>query len=105
VPAPPAPRKRRPQITGTINADRLTRTAPCQRLGRAAAWSGDPPEADALRFNPWNTGGGLAPAGLLNRLRDYAYPLSQRAWARTGRAGRQAAADAAVARRGASRTT
>jgi hypothetical protein len=39
-----------------------------------------PPEADALRFNPWNTGGGLEPVGLLNRLRDYAYPLSQRAW-------------------------
>jgi hypothetical protein len=41
-----------------------------------------PPDADALRFNPWNTGGGLAPAGLLNRLRDYAYPMSQRAWGR-----------------------
>ncbi len=40
-----------------------------------------PPETDALRFNPWNAGGGLEPAGVLNRLRDYAYPLSQRGWA------------------------
>jgi len=44
-----------------------------------------PPEADALRFNPWNAGGDLQPTGLLNRLRDYAYPLSQRAWGRTGK--------------------
>jgi hypothetical protein len=41
-----------------------------------------PPEADAMRFNPWNTGGGLEPIGVLNRLRDYAYPLSQRTWTR-----------------------
>lgn len=41
-----------------------------------------PAEMDALGFNPWNTGGGLEPAGTLNRLRDYAYPLSQRAWRR-----------------------
>lgn len=39
---------------------------------------------DALRFNPFNSGGGLEPVGALNRLRDYAYPLSQRAWAATG---------------------
>ncbi len=52
-----------------------------------------PPEADALRFNPWNTGGGLELTGTLNRLRDVAYPLSQRAWGRAGRAGEQAAAD------------
>lgn len=55
-----------------------------------------PGQADALRFNPWNTGGGLQPAGILNRLRDYAYPLSQRAWALTGKAGEQAAAEVAV---------
>ncbi|WP_372792032.1 hypothetical protein [Paraconexibacter sp.] len=41
-----------------------------------------PDTLDALRFNPFNCGGGLEPTGLLNRLRDYAYPLSQRAWAR-----------------------
>lgn len=39
-----------------------------------------PDAADALTFNPFNCGGGLRPVGALNRLRDYAYPLSQRAW-------------------------
>lgn len=58
-----------------------------------------PPEADALRFNPWNTGGGLQPIGVLNRLRDYAYPLSQRTWGRLGLAGKQAAAERAIERR------
>jgi hypothetical protein len=57
-----------------------------------------PPEADALRFNPWNTGGGLELTGVLNRLRDIAYPLSQRAWGRAGRAHDQAAADAVLRR-------
>jgi hypothetical protein len=55
-----------------------------------------PPEADALLFNPWNSGGGLKPAGFLNRLRDIAYPLSQRAWGRAGHAGDQAAASTAA---------
>ena len=58
-----------------------------------------PPESDALRFNPWNAGGGLEPTGLLNRLRDYAYPLSQRAWGRAGGENDQAAAETAVERR------
>jgi hypothetical protein len=49
-----------------------------------------PPEADALRFNPWNTGGGLELTGTLNRLRDIAYPLSQRAWGRSADAARPA---------------
>ena len=57
-----------------------------------------PAETDALRFNPWNAGGGLEPTGLLNRLRDYAYPLSQRAWGRGGRAQDQAAAETALER-------
>lgn len=35
-----------------------------------------------LRFDPWHTGGGLRPAGFLNRLRAAAYPASQQ-----GRAG------------------
>jgi hypothetical protein len=54
-----------------------------------------PPEADALRFNPWNTGGGMAPAGVLNGARDRAYKLSQAAWRRTATDGaqRQDAAD------------
>lgn len=53
--------------------------------------------ADALRFNPWNTGGGLEPVGILNRLRDYAYPISQRAWGATGPDGAQQAAEREVA--------
>ena len=53
-----------------------------------------PESLDALRFSPWNSGGGIEPAGFLNRLRDYAYPLSQRAWGRTGeRAEAQRTAD------------
>ncbi len=55
-----------------------------------------PPEADALRFNPWNTGGGLELTGFLNRLRDIAYPLSQRAWGRERRAARPGSASTAA---------
>ena len=40
-----------------------------------------PDAANGIRFNPWNTGGGLEPAGALNRLRAYAYPASQAGWA------------------------
>jgi hypothetical protein len=39
-----------------------------------------PDELDAIQMNPINCGGGLQPAGFLNRLRDYAYPLSQAGW-------------------------
>ncbi len=56
-----------------------------------------PAEADALLFNPWNTGGGLQPIGLLNRMRDVAYPLSQRAWGHS-KAAEQAAAQELVER-------
>ena len=35
-------------------------------------------ESDALRFNPWNTGGGIEPAGFLQALRRRAYEGSQR---------------------------
>ncbi len=55
-----------------------------------------PNGADALRFNPFNTGGGLEPTGALNRLRDYAYPMSQRAWASTGPGGAQEVAEREV---------
>jgi hypothetical protein len=41
-----------------------------------------PADAEALRFHPFHCGGGLEPAGLVNRLRDYAYPLSQAVWTR-----------------------
>jgi hypothetical protein len=37
----------------------------------------DADEAQRLRFNPWNTGDGIRPAGLLNALRDSAYRGSQ----------------------------
>jgi hypothetical protein len=48
-----------------------------------------PDVADALRFNPWNTGGGLEPAGLLNRWRRRAYPMSQAAWGVTREGARE----------------
>jgi hypothetical protein len=34
---------------------------------------------ERLRFNPWNTGGGIRPVGPFQRLRDPAYSASQRA--------------------------
>ncbi len=51
--------------------------------------------ADALRFNPFNTGGGLEPSGWLNSLRRRAYPMSQETWGhvRAGAADKQRAAD------------
>jgi hypothetical protein len=42
-----------------------------------------PQELDALRFNPFNCGGGMEPAGWLNGARDRAYKLSQAAWGRS----------------------
>jgi hypothetical protein len=63
-----------------------------------------PQTHDALRFSPFNCGGGLAPVGVLNRLRDYAYPLSQAAWGRRGDGARaQAQADAQLRRLAAER--
>lgn len=44
-------------------------------LGRRLA-----PDGNAIRFNPWNTGGGIRPATPLDRLRVAAYPGSQRGW-------------------------
>jgi hypothetical protein len=44
-------------------------------------------ELDALRFNPWNTGGGLELVGWLNEARDRAYKLSQATWRRSRRGG------------------
>jgi hypothetical protein len=46
-----------------------------------------PSAADALRFMPLEAGGGLEPVGVLNEMRRYAYPMSQRAWGRTRRDG------------------
>ena len=58
------------------------------------------PELDALRFNPWNTGGGMRPVGWLNGARDRAYKLSQATWRRAMRGGAelQDAADRHVER-------
>lgn len=58
------------------------RPVACLRIGHQLG-----PELDALRFNPWNTGGGLEPAGWLNGARQRAYNLSQGAWRRTRRHG------------------
>ena len=109
------PRPESPRVGGGHELERLAAAAATGRLvfdlAVAEVWGrfrpvaelrvGDqlPPETDALRFNPWNAGGGLEPTGLLNRLRDYAYPLSQRAWGRARRSNDQAAAEAAVERR------
>jgi hypothetical protein len=59
-----------------------------------------PDDLDALRFNPWNTGADLEPAGWLNRARLHAYELSQRAWRRTQSCGaeRQSTAETELAR-------
>jgi hypothetical protein len=70
-----------------------------RRIGTLHVRERLPDTLDALRFSPFNCGGGLQPVGLLNRLRDYAYPLSQRAWAqRNDQAARQIEADATLRR-------
>lgn len=70
---------------------------PFRRVGEVRIGSRLPGTLDALRFNPFNTGGGLEPAGALNRMRDVAYPLSQLAWgSRNGKALEQREADAQV---------
>jgi hypothetical protein len=58
-----------------------------------------PATLEGLRYSPWNTGGGLRPAGVLNQMRRYAYPMSQVTWRRALRGGRalQRAADRSVA--------
>jgi hypothetical protein len=105
------PDERSPRPPGSDEFDRLDAAARSGRLvfGIAVAPLGGrfrpvaelhvgarlPAELDALRFNPWNTGGGLQPAGWLNGARDRAYKLSQGAWRLTVRDGaaRQRAAD------------
>ena len=44
-----------------------------------------PDAYENLHFNVRHTGGGLEPVGVLNRMRDFAYPMSQWAWERTRR--------------------
>ena len=105
------PRRESPRPAGRDEFDRIEKAASTGRLafdlavapvagrfqsvgslhiGRRLA-----PELDALRFNPWNTGGGMQPAGWLNGARDRAYRLSQGTWRRLQRNGavRQDAAD------------
>jgi hypothetical protein len=60
---------------------------PFRPVGRVEVGARLPPSAEALAMNPYTTGGGLEPVGLLNRLRDYAYPLSQAAWTPAERSG------------------
>lgn len=67
------------------------RFAPVGRLRLGATL---PAGANALRFNVReNTGGGLAPAGAINRMRDLAYPMSQWAWGRAGGGAERLSAD------------
>jgi hypothetical protein len=106
IPEPTSPR-----LPGSDELDRLNRAAATRRLafglavasingrfrrvGRLLVADRLSDTLDALRFNPFNCGGGLEPTGALNRLRDYAYPLSQAAWARRdGRADAQLQAEA-----------
>lgn len=63
-------------------ADLSGRFVPVGRLRLGAEL---PAGANALRFNVReNTGGGLEPTGVINRMRDLAYPMSQWAWNRAG---------------------
>jgi hypothetical protein len=106
-----------PRLPGSDEFDRLDRAAASgrlvfglavasvngrfQRVGSLVVEDRLPQAVDALRFNPFNCGGGLEPVGVLNRLRDYAYPLSQAAWARrNGRARAQRQADVELDRWG-----
>ena len=89
-----------PRPAGDDEFDRLARAAATGELafalavapiggrfrpvGRIEVGDRTPPSVDALRFNPFNCGGGREPAGFRNRLRGYAYPMSQAAWARRG---------------------
>lgn len=54
----------------------LGRWSPVARLRLGAPL--DPDETDALRFDVWNTGGGIVPSGLIQRLRRPIYVGSQR---------------------------
>ncbi len=68
--------------TGELRFD-LAVAAPMGRfrtVGEIRIGARLPQELDAIQMNPFNTGGGIRPAGFLNRLRDYAYPLSQAGW-------------------------
>lgn len=53
-------------------------------VGRIELGARLPDGANGLRFNVReHTGGGLEPTGVINRMRDLAYPMSQWAWGRS----------------------
>ena len=103
------PRRDSPRGSGRDELERLAAAAATRRLvfdlAVAEVWGRFrpvaelrvrarlPDQADALRFNPFNAGGGIEPVGVLNGLREQAYPMSQAAWARAGRAQRQLIAE------------
>jgi hypothetical protein len=78
-------------LIGALPAGERFALAVARPAGRFAAVGhvelGDrlPDTANGMRFNVReNTGGGLEPTGVLNRMRDLAYPMSQWAWGRAG---------------------
>jgi hypothetical protein len=107
------PRDQSPRGVGRTEFDRLATAAATGELvfdvavasveGRFAPVAelriGDrlPAAFDALRFNAWNTGAGLEPAGWLNAARRPAYELSQRAWGRSQPDGQRRQREAEVA--------
>ncbi len=110
------PRLAGPRPSGTTEFDRLDAAARDDRLsfdlavarvegrfqpmGQIRLNGRLSPDLDALRFNPWNTGGNLEPAGWLQAARYQAYRRSQAAWGRTQADGaeRQGAAEHELAR-------
>jgi hypothetical protein len=58
-------------------------------VGRLVLGTRLPADANAIAFNVHDhTGGGLAPVGAINRMRDRAYSMSQWGWRRAGADGR-----------------
>ena len=76
-----------PRRSGTPGAgqrwelDTMPLAGRMRRFGELRLGARLPDEANAIQFNPWNTGGGVQPAGPLQKLRDWAYPGSQLGWA------------------------
>lgn len=66
---------------------------PFQRVGTLHVEEPLPDTLEALRFNPFHSGGGLQPTGLLNRMRRAAYPMAQQAWGAAGHAEHQRQAE------------
>ena len=89
-PPRPCSRNRSPGLRARRGVDQ--RTLPARRL--AARGTSSAPDLRRPAFQPLQLRRRARTAGALNRLRDYAYPLSQAAWARrNGRAHAQQQAD------------